>query len=40
MVVAQHRLFTERFKSLSFSKPGVKIIRGKETVTFQSAAFV
>ena len=39
-LVAQHRLFSERFKDLAFSKPVVKIIRGKETVTFQSAVLV
>jgi len=39
-VVAQHRLFTERFKDLAFSSPVVKIICGKGTVTFQSDVFV
>lgn len=39
-VVAQFRLFTERFKDLAFSKPAVKITRGKDSVTLQSETFV
>jgi beta-mannosidase len=39
-VVAQHRLFTERFKDLTFSKPVVKITRGKETITLLSDVFI
>jgi beta-mannosidase len=38
--VAQYRLFTERFKDMSFSKPVVKITRGKGTVTLESDVFV
>ncbi len=39
-MVAQHRLFTERFKDLTFSKPDVKVTRGSGTVTFRSDVFV
>jgi beta-mannosidase len=38
--VAQYRLFTERFKDLAFSRPVVKITRGKDSVTLVSAVFV
>jgi len=39
-MVAQYRIFNERFKDMKFSKPVVKITRGKGTVTFQSEVFV
>jgi beta-mannosidase len=38
--VAQYRLFIDRFKDLKFSKPVVRITRGKDSVTFQSDVFV
>jgi beta-mannosidase len=38
--IAQYRLFTERFKDLTFSKPVVRITRGKDSVTFQSDVFI
>jgi beta-mannosidase len=38
--IAQYRLFTERFKDMRFSKPIIKIIRGKDSVTLQSDMFV
>jgi beta-mannosidase len=38
--VALYRLFTERFKDMAFSKPLVKIVRGKGTITLQADVFV
>lgn len=38
--VAQYRLFTERFRDMTFSKPGIKITRSKDSVTLQSDVFV
>jgi beta-mannosidase len=37
--VAQYRLFTERFKDLAFSKPAIRIIRSKDSVTLLSDTF-
>jgi beta-mannosidase len=39
-MIAQHRLFTERFKDLKMMKPSVKITKGKDTITFLSGTFV
>jgi beta-mannosidase len=39
-IVAQSRLFTERFKNITFSNPVVKIIRSKDSVTLLSDVFV
>ena len=38
--IAQYRLFSEKFRDMIFSKPVVKIVRGKDSVTFISDAFV
>jgi beta-mannosidase len=39
-IIAQYRLFTERFKDLKFSESTVKMIRGRDSVTFYSDVFV
>jgi beta-mannosidase len=39
-IVAQYRLFTERFKNMNFLKPVIKITRSKDLVTFISDVYV
>jgi len=39
-IVAQYRLFTERFKNMNFSKPVIKITRSKDLVTLISDVYV
>jgi len=39
-MIAQHRLFTAKFRDMKFSKPAVKITRSKDTITFLSGTFV
>jgi len=38
--ISQHRLFLKRFKELQFSRPAIKITRGKGSVTFTSETFI